>query len=145
MTDYTIINPPRTKMSYNSIKIIHTGATLTLGGKSIPTNGVEHILITDINSTNTEALLCWSELSHDEVGIGDWYLHPTQQSIENEDEIDGEDDRGWYRSRVISGNKQVVRLMRVSLTAEEGVFTCDIAGDTSTPISVGIFYPSESY
>ena len=89
--------------------------------------------------------MCRSELSHDEVGIGNWYLHPTQQSIENEDRIEGGNDRGWYRGRVISGNKQVVRLMRVSATAEEGVFTCDIAGDTSIPVSVGIFYPSESY
>ena len=89
--------------------------------------------------------MCRSELNHEEVGIGDWYLHPTQQSIENEDRIDGMNDRGWYRNRAISDDKQVVRLMRVSATAEEGVFTCGIAGDTSTPVSVGIFYPSESY
>ena len=25
----------------------------------------------------------------------------------------------------------------------EGVFTCDIPGDSNTPVSVGIYYPSE--
>ena len=132
-------------LTYTCTCIGLPGVTLTLGGKSIPTNGAEHILITDINNTSTKALLCQSELSHEEVGIGNWYLHPTQQSKENKDRIDGMNDRGWYRNRVISGNKQKVRLMRVSATAEEGVFTCDIARDTPTPVSVGIFYPSESY
>ena len=29
--------------------------------------------------------------------------------------------------------------------ALEGVFTCDIPGDTNTPVSVGIYYPSKPY
>ena len=131
---------------YNNDVLLYLGLTLTLRGDNIPANiSEQNILITNINilQSNTEALLCLSELSHDEVGIGYWYLHPTQQSIENEDKIETEDDRGWHRNRALAGNKQVVRLMRVSATAEEGVFTCDITGDTTTPVSVGIYYPSK--
>ena len=112
--------------SYNSVKLIYTGVTLTLGGTPSKIM-LLNILFSSLISTAqvaTEALLCWSELSHDEVGIGDWYLHPTQQSIENEDKSNGKTNRGWYRNRALSGNKQLVRLMRVSATAEEGVFTC---------------------
>ena len=40
---------------------------------------------------------------------------------------------------------RLVRLKRHSIiTAREGVFTCHIVGDSNTPISVGIYYPSES-
>ena len=53
-------------------------------------------------------------------------------------------DRGWVRNR---GNDdsghQLVRLRRRSTTAEEGVFTCDIAGDTNTPRYLGVYYPSK--
>ena len=45
---------------------------------------------------------------------------------------------------------RLVRLIRVDSIASggralEGVFTCDIPGDTNTPVSVGIYYPSESH
>ena len=36
-----------------------------------------------------------------------------------------------------------MRLRRVSTTAEEGVFTCNIAGDINTPRYLGVYYPSE--
>ena len=46
-----------------------------------------------------------------------------------------------------SGGFRLVRLRRdISETdSVEGVFTCDIAVDTGDPISVGIYYASESH
>ena len=61
---------------YNNDVLLYLGLTLTLRGDYIPANiSEQNILITDINilQSNTEALLCLSELSHDEVGIGYWY------------------------------------------------------------------------
>ena len=53
-------------------------------------------------------------------------------------------DRGWLRNRAIdSEGHRLVRLRRDTATAEEGVFTCNIAGDNNTPRSVGVYYPSE--
>ena len=53
-------------------------------------------------------------------------------------------DRGWIRNGALDSGRQLLRLMRVSATAEEGVFTCDIPGDNNTPRALGIYYPSES-
>ena len=50
----------------------------------------------------------------------------------------------WLSSRGREFGHQLVRLRRVSSTAEEGVFTCDIPGDDNTPRSLGVYYPSES-
>ena len=56
----------------------------------------------------------------------------------------GGNDRGWVRNRDIdSEDYRLTRLRRVSATAEEGVFTCDIPGDNNTPRYLGIYYPSE--
>ena len=79
-------------------------------------------------------------------GSGDWYLHPTQLSIDNGDRIRGVDPRGWIRNRGSDSDEhRLVRLKRHStITAEEGVFTCHVVGDSNTPVSVGIYYPSES-
>ena len=52
-------------------------------------------------------------------------------------------DRGWARNRGNDSGHRLVRLRRVSATAEEGVFTCDIPGDDNTPRSLSIYYPSE--
>ena len=54
-------------------------------------------------------------------------------------------DRGWCGNRRKEEENQalvyrVVRLKRASDTAEEGVFTCAIGGDSS---SLGIYYPCE--
>ena len=131
--------------------------TLNLRGDSITTDGSERIVITDINPdgnpNNEDALLCQSELP---VSVnGEWYLHPTQQTTENSDRIQSSDPRGWRRARatitvVGSGTHRLVRLRRDDSIAVdyggralEGVFTCDIVGDTNTPVSVGIYYPSE--
>ena len=115
---------------------------------TIPVNDSDHFLITDIvttyTETNAEAFVCLSDLSRQQTELGYWYLHPTQQSIEEEDKIDGKIDRGWHRDRAISGDMRIVRLDKKSDAAEEGVFTCHFAGDINSPVSVGIYYPSES-
>ena len=129
-----------------------TGLTLHLTGyNSIPTDGSGRILITDIgldDATTTadddDALLCQSDVET-AAGNVNWYLHPTQLSTAEGDRIQSTDPRGWARNRGTDSNShQLVRLKRYStITAEEGVFTCHIVGDSNTPISVGIYYPSE--
>ena len=132
-----------------------SGLNVTLNNVSIPTDGSGGILITDINinpnrDNNNDALICQSELSANDIELGNWYLHPSRQSTDSEDRIlnptkfDATPDRGWDRNRDIdSEGYRLVRLKRVSASAKEGVFTCDIPGDTSGPVSVEIYYPSE--
>ena len=129
------------------------GLTLHLNGYiSIPTDGSGRILITDIglnDATTTDddadALLCQSDVET-APGNGDWYLHPTQLSTAEDDRIQSYDSRGWARNRGMNSDvHRLVRLKRHStITAEEGVFTCHIVGDSNTPVSVFIYYPSES-
>ena len=124
--------------------------TFSLRGDSIPTNGSGRVRITDINpneDNNKDALICHSERNN--FSGGNWYLHPTEMSINDDDRIvsgdNGEPDpRGWRRNRANdSEGHRLVRLRRDSDTAEEGVFTCDIPGDDNTPRSLGIYYPSK--
>ena len=122
------------------------GLTLHLTGyNSIPTDGSGRIRITDIGLVDTDALLCQSDVAA-EAGNANWYLHPTQLSTEEGDRIQNNDNRGWSRNRGSnSDGHRLVRLKRHStITAEEGVLTCNVVGDSNTPISVGIYYPSES-
>ena len=133
------------------------GVVLSLRGNSIPTDGSGRIVITDINpdgDNDEDALICQSELSTS-VNGGNWYLHPTQQTTDHSDRIQSIDLRGWRRNRATviisnSGTLQLVRLRRDDSAASggralEGVFTCNIEGDTNTPVSVGIYYLSESH
>ena len=74
--------------------------TLSLRGSSIPTDGSGRIVITDINpdgDNDEDALICQSEPSVD--NNGEWYLHPTQQTTENDYKIDSRDSRGWRKNR----------------------------------------------
>ena len=124
------------------------GLTLHLTGyDSIPTDGSGRILITDIGLVDAGALLCQSDVET-APGNANWYLHPTQLSTAEGDGIQSFDPRGWSRNRGIRSvinRHRLVRLKRHStITAEEGVFTCNVVGDSNTPISVGIYYPSES-
>ena len=132
------------------------GVTLSLRGNSIPTDGSGRIVITDINpdgDNDVDALICQSELSI--ITSGNWFLHPTQQRTDESDRIQTTDSRGWHRNRATvtignSGSYRLVRLRRDDIVASgsralEGVFTCDIEGDTNTPVSVGIYYLSESH
>ena len=130
---------------------------LTLRGDPIPTDGSGRIVITDINpdgDNDEDALICQSELALSTRG--DWFLHPTQQTIHDSDKVQNNDFRGWRRSRatIVIGNSGFGRLVRLRRDdnaamgdndrALEGVFTCHIPEDTNTPVSVGIYYPSES-
>ena len=121
---------------------------------SIPTDGSGRILITDIglddDSTyagDAGALLCQSDVET-APGNSNWYLHPIQLSTAIDDRIQSSDPRGWARNRGTSAGNPRHRLVRLkrhsTITAEEGVFTCNVVGDSNTPISVGIYYPSES-
>ena len=127
------------------------GLTLSLSGNSIPTDGSGRIVITDINpgdpDNNEEALICQSELAFSGTA-GDWLLHPTQETTDKRDKIENTDPRGWSRNRDVVDDLWIVRLRRDDTIASggralEGVFTCNIPGDINTPVSVGIYYPSE--
>ena len=124
-----------------------SGVTFSLRNASIPSNGSGSVIITDINpseNNNEDALICRSEVPI--LNGSNWYLHPTNMSTAEDDRIiSSPSDRGWHRNRDIdSEGHRLVRLRRASDTAEEGVFTCNIQGDSNTPRSVGIYYPSES-
>ena len=126
--------------------------TFSLRGDSIPNNGSGRVLITDINpngDSDEDALICQSEISFPGNNpFGDWYLHSTELSTDDHDRIvsnHGIPDRGWLRNRAIdSQGHYLVRLRRASDTADEGVFTCHIPGDSNTPVSLDIYYSSES-
>ena len=67
-----------------------TGVTFSLRGDSIPTNGSGHVLITDINPSgynNEDALICRSEIPISGHMQSDWYLHPTEMSLDDGDRI----------------------------------------------------------
>ena len=71
--------------------------TFSLTGYNfIPTDGTGRVLITDINPNgvanftvaNEEALICTSEtVTSDSDGGTNWFLHPTQMSINDDDRI----------------------------------------------------------
>ena len=136
---------------YTLLLFILIGVTLHLiGYNSISTGGNGRIVITDINpdgDNDEDALICQSELALSDVG--NWYLHPTQQTTDDSDRIQDTDPRGWRRNRgTVTDGRRLVRLRRDDSIASggkalEGVFTCDIPGDTNTPVSVGIYYPSK--
>ena len=122
-----------------------TGMTFSLNGVSIPTDGSGHVRVTDIGDINGNALICHSGKAISSGG--NWYLHPTEMSTNDGDRIvNPPPDRGWSRYRASdSEGHRLVRLRRATDTAEEGVFTCHTPGDFGTPVSVGVYYPSESY
>ena len=89
-----------------------------------------------------DALICHSETVVSSGG--NWFLHPTEMSTDDDDRIVDNDPRRWRRNRGYdSEGYRLVRLRRSSDTAEEGVFTCHIPGDINAPRSVGVYYPSE--
>ena len=122
------------------------GVSFSLRGTSIPTDGSVQVLISHINpngENDEDALICRSEIPIS--GIGNWYLHPTQMSIDDDDRImnpvNGTPDRGWKRNRGSDPQDlRLVRLKKVTDTAEEGVFTCHISGDNNTPRYLYITY-----
>ena len=131
--------------------IMLSGVTLSLRNDSISTDGSGHVLITDINpngDNNEDALICRSERPISGQGVGDWYLHPTEMSIDDGHRIVSTGgrtvpDQGWVRNRDDDEGRRLVRLRRSSDTAVEGVFTCNIPGDTNTPGYLSVYYSSE--
>ena len=63
----------------------------SLRGDSIATDGSGRVLITDINpngDNDEDALICTSETNtSDSDGRADWFLNPTQMSINEADRI----------------------------------------------------------
>lgn len=116
---------------------------LTLNGDdSIPIDGSGRILITDIGANNDGALICDSDQTTSSF-TADWYINAANQSTASQDRVLSEDARGWHRNRDTANG--IVRLLRNdnSMNHFEGVFTCQIEEDPASPISVGIYYPSE--
>ena len=74
------------------------------GDNSIPTDGSGRVLITDINpdgDNNEDALICRSEIDTFTSYGGlttNWFLHPTEMSIDIGDRIVSPDPRGWGRN-----------------------------------------------
>ena len=114
---------------------------------NIPTDGSGRILISDIGEGNTDSLICVT----DDPGTdstSEWYYDPTSPTTDPAVRIQTIDSRGWLRNRGETSDEfRLIRLRRdISETdSVEGVFTCDIAVDTGPPISVGIYYASESH
>ena len=125
--------------------------TFSLRGNSIPNDGSGRVLITDVNPTNEDALICRAEITFlfpTNASYYNWFLDPTERSTRDDDRIVSSSvpaDRGWLRNRDFdSGGHQIMRLRRSSATAEEGVFTCYIGDDINGVRALGIYYPSES-
>ena len=130
---------------YN-IYISLPGLEFLLNNIPIPTDGSGHILITDINSSDTEALICQSSSVG---GRTDWYLDPEDEnptSTAEADRIHQNNFQGWTKKRNENPTRdglQIVRLKRVSDTAVEGRFTCKMPQDKDSPRGLLILYPSE--
>ena len=123
---------------------ISPGVSLSLNGRNISTDGSGRVNVNDIAfGLDSSALICQSNVT---TGNGQWYLHPTEESTEEQDRIK-DTSQGWFSTTSMTSVNQLVRQVRLRRatghTAQEGVFTCYISKDSDTPISVGIYYPSE--
>ena len=114
-----------------------------MGYTNIPTDGSGRILITNIgfsNQSDNLALIC--RTTSNPTG-GDYYLHPSMQTTDDNYAIQSTDPRGYRRNR----GTRIVRLRRDSATTNwtEGVATCRFHGVTDPIISVGVYYSSKSH
>ena len=131
-----------------------------LRGDSVPTDGSGCILITDIilQYGLFENLICHSsyneEIFNGSVAENTWYLNPKVGTITitvSGEKVSVWDGRGWGVSTGVGRGRSVgsfewhriVILRRVSETAFEGKFTCNITGDSNNTKSLLILYPSE--
>ena len=115
---------------------------------NIPTDGSGRILISDIGEGNTDSLICVTDDPGTSFYASEWYHDSTSPTTDIAVRIQSADDRGWLRNRgTTTDGFQLIRLRRdISETdSVEGVFTCDIDMDNDGPISVGIYYASESH
>ena len=124
--------------------------TLTLsleGYESIPTDGTGRILYSDIGEFSTNSLACRTDVFS--TTDSNWYYNTDSLSTAEEDRIDLIDrERGWSNSPAFENGLRLQRLLSTRFRGVdgnplEGVFTCEIVGDSDSPISVGIYYPSE--
>ena len=105
-----------------------------------------YILITDIGRGDTDSLICVTDDPGTYFSF-DWYLHPTSSTTDFHARLVSTDPRGWLRNRDMNVKGfRIVRLKRDTTQTDsvEGVFTCRVAVDTGDPISVGIYYASET-
>ena len=130
----------------NNLLLPFKGVEFFLDG--VMTNGPVSVTAVGIFGTADDTpLICQSEVAGN-AASQNWYLHPDQQSTAASDRIESNGDRGWRRTRetTTDGFSQVLlRRISASVTALEGVFTCEITGTgDSNPIrSLSVLYPSE--
>ena len=93
-----------------------------------------HIAIADIKPT--EALTCYSELLsyNNSLQPGDWYLNTLMMTT---------DSGGWKVDKETISGRQLVKLRKISDSAMEGDFICNIERDINPSASVKIYHPSE--
>ena len=127
------------------------GVTFFLRDEAVvTTNSSSCLAITDIGDSVQGALVCQSSLPHGpNLTSGNWYLSSDDghaNSTAEGDRVAREDPRGWASDVVTNGSDGhlLVRLWRVSESAVEGSFTCNIPGDTYTPKTLYIFSSSET-
>jgi hypothetical protein len=114
----------------------------------VTTNSSSCLAITDIGDSVQGALVCQSSLPHGQnLTSGNWYLSSDgghANSTAEGDRVAREDPRGWASDVVTNGSDGhlLVRLWRVSESAVEGSFTCNIPGDTYSPRRLYIFSSS---
>ena len=114
------------------------------------TNGNVCLNIADVGDSVEDGVVCQSSLSHGvNLTSGDWYLSGggLANSTDEENRIVMGDPRGWASDVVQTNDSDghlLVRLWRVSESAVDGTFTCNIPGDTNSPRTLYIFSPSET-
>ena len=125
--------------------VIHVAIVLTLTLNGMTIQDGTNILIDMIGTDDDDALICQSNVSAVSSGTGNWFLHATDSSIENEDRIESMDPRGWARSRddTQNGHRLVILKRRNVNRIMEGVFTCNVGGSGYNSVSVGIYHPSK--
>ena len=132
-----------------------SGVTLSLRGSSISTRGNAAISVNDIgeyvrdSEDYSNALVCRSERPSSEVNLyTQWFVDPDGISpdthLPNRVTVGKNVRYGWVRNRTIDfSGRRIAYLRRLSTTALEGFFTCDISDDLNSPRGLYILYPCE--
>ena len=124
---------------------IHTELYLTLSNDvDDKIDDAQHILITDLNQSNGNTIICWINPSKI-LGRAKWY-HQFIGSNKSTEIPKDEEYLGWYTELgVISQNPLLKLLRKEDTVAVEGVFICNASQSNNYMyVSVGIHYASES-
>ena len=123
------------------INVVHIveGVEFFLDGAM--TNGPVSVTEIGIADQGTP-LICQSEAAVS-GGARDWYLNPDQESTAVSDRIGNTDTSGWIRTRSDDLQQVLLRRVSASVTALEGVFTCQISLDSNPIRSLSVLHPSE--